>query len=778
MRLADLLDVELLRKLAEANYRASGMPIGIVDAVDGSVLVGLGWQDICTLFHRTNSITLERCRESDDHIKEHLPASGPCEYTCRNGLRDIGVPIRAGGAHLATLFMGQFFYEGEAPDRAFFVEQARRVGFDEAAYLAALDRVPVFSRPAVENILAYDTALATFISDLADAALRRRDAERRADALARFPQENPDPVFRLGPDLRVEYANPAALSALAGLGLSIGAPRAAGDRRARAPRPLRAGRVRGDIAAGDRSYAVSVGVVGAEVNVYAHDITTRVRAEEALHGTMQRLESLLENSPLAVIEWSSVDFRVSRWSDEATRMFGWTSAETVGKRIDELGWVHPEDRPLVEQVMSDMLSGRRPRNVSRNRNYRKDRRVIHCEWYNSTVADSAGKLVAVLSLVLDVTERKRVEEELRATNRAKDEFLGMLSHELRNPLAPIRNSLYILDRAEPGSPQARRAREVAGRQVTHLARLVDDLLDVTRIARGKVELRRAELDLAGLARTTADDHRTLLQDRGLALEVEVPAGSVWIEGDETRLAQVIGNLLQNAAKFTPAGGSVTLSLVPALDTVELRVRDTGVGIEAELLARVFEPFVQTTQSLARTQGGLGLGLALVKGLVELHGGTVSVTSEGRNRGSTFTVTLRRATATRPSAAEEPGAEERPSRRVLVVDDNHDAAESLADVVRMLGHDAEVAYDGWTAVEKMRVRPPDVVLCDIGLPGLSGYDVAQLLRLDHRFDRVRLVAVSGYAQPEDRERALDAGFVEHLAKPVEPAAVERLLVAGE
>ena len=213
--------------------------------------------------------------------------------------------------------------------------------------------------PAVENILSYDTALATFISNLADAALRRREAERRAEALARFPQENPDPVFRLGPDLRVEYANPAALSALAGLGLSIGAlapPDILGlARRALSGRE----RVRGDIAAGDRSYAVSVGVVGAEVNVYAHDITTRVRAEEALHGTMQRLESLLENSPLAVIEWSSVDFRVSRWSDEATRMFGWTSAETVGKRIDELDWVYPEDRPLVEQVMSDMLSGRR-----------------------------------------------------------------------------------------------------------------------------------------------------------------------------------------------------------------------------------------------------------------------------------------------------------------------------------------------------------------------------------------------------------------------------------
>ncbi len=674
MRLRDLLDVQMLQRLAEANYQASGMPIGIIDATDGSVLVGSGWQDICTLYHRANPITVQRCRESDDYIKANLSRQQPCEYTCRNGLRDIGLPIRVAGQHLATLFLGQFFYEGESPDRAFFVEQAQRFGFDERAYLAALDRVPVFPRAAVANILSYNAALAGFIAELAEGEHRRR------------------------------------------------------------------------------------------------------KAEQAEQETMQRLHTLLENSPVAVIEWSSVDFRIARWAGEATRMFGWTADEAIGKRIDELNWVFPDDWPLVERAMADMLSGARPRNVSRNRNVRKDGVVIHCEWYNSTVADASGRLGAVLSLVLDVTDRKRIEQELRDANRAKDDFLGMLSHELRNPLAPIRNSLYVLDHAEPTGQQARRAKEVAGRQLAHLTRLVDDLLDVTRIVRGKVELRRSDLDLVEITRRIAEDHRALLRERGIEFRVDTPREPIWINADETRLAQVIGNLLHNAAKFTPDGGRVTVTALALPGSAELHVSDTGTGIDADLLQDIFNPFVQAKQSLARTEGGLGLGLALVKGLVELHGGSVAATSAGQDRGATFTVRLPRTASPRDAGASGPAEEPAPTPplRVLVVDDNRDAAESMAEVVRMLGHSATVAFDGWTAVKSVQRDPPDIVLCDIGLPGMSGYQVAQALRADERFDSVQLVAVSGYAQPEDQQRALDAGFAEHIAKPADPAKVLHLL----
>jgi CheY-like chemotaxis protein len=309
---------------------------------------------------------------------------------------------------------------------------------------------------------------------------------------------------------------------------------------------------------------------------------------------------------------------------------------------------------------------------------------------------------------------------------------------------------------------------------------VDDLLDVTRIVRGKVELRRTDLDIAELTRRIADDHRKLMMDRELHFDIEAPHAPVWVNGDETRLAQVIGNLLQNAAKFTPEGGSVTLSVISVPDAVEVQVRDTGSGIEPELLAKVFDPFVQAKQSLARTHGGLGLGLALVKALVEMHDGTVTVESDGRDRGAVFTVKLPAVATASPSVDAPARADSRPAdqMRVLVVDDHKDAAESLADLVRMLGHEAEVAFDGETAVRRVTTNPPDMVLCDIGLPGMSGYQVAEALRRDERFDSVQLVAVTGYAQPEDRQRALDAGFADHIAKPADPARVLTLLRGGK
>ncbi|HEX9307056.1 MAG TPA: PocR ligand-binding domain-containing protein [Anaeromyxobacter sp.] len=785
MRLGDLLDLSVLGRLAEANYRASGMPVGIVDAIDGAVLVGSGWQEICTRFHRAHPLTLERCHESDQHMASHLAAGAPCEYTCKNGLRDIGVPIMVGDEHLATLFLGQFFYEAEAPDREFFARQAREIGFDETAYLAALDRVPVFSRAAVENMLTYNSMLARFISDLAEAALRRRRAEDRAESLARFPEENPDPVLRISTDLDVLYANEAARASLRPLGVEQGEAVppiiSAIVERARA----HGQRTRDEVSAGDRIFSLSVVPVRDGFNVYAHDVTARERAEQALldgeerlRGAMQRLESLLENSPLAVVEWSSVDFRIARWSEGATRMFGWTAEETFGRRIDELTLVYPEDWPLVEQVMADMLSGKRPRNVNTNRNVRKDGGIVHCEWYNSTVTDAGGHLIAVLSLVLDVTDRKRVEQELRDASRRKDEFLGMLSHELRNPLAPIHSALYILDHADPAGPQARRAREVAGRQLSHLTRLVDDLLDVTRIVRGKIELRTSTLDLAEVTRRAGEDYAALMTERGLELVTTVPAEPVWVTGDETRLAQAMGNLLQNAAKFTPPGGRVTLSVVATGDAAEVHVRDTGRGIDRDLMSRIFDPFVQADQALDRTDGGLGLGLALVKGLVQLHGGTVSAMSAGPGTGADFAIRLPPSgNASAPARVAEAGTAPPASARsrILVVDDNPDAAESLADLVRLLGHDAEVAFDGASGLAKARGGGFDVVLCDIGLPGMSGYEVARELRRDHGH-RMRLIAVSGYAQPEDVQRSVEAGFDAHVAKPPDLERLETLLGA--
>ncbi len=516
-----------------------------------------------------------------------------------------------------------------------------------------------------------------------------------------------------------------------------------------------------------------VGLVGV-----ARDITERKKAEEELGRARQRLETLLENSPLAVVEWCSADYRIVRWSDQAAKVFGWTAEETLGKRIDELPWIYPDDRQLVEKVSAEMLSGARPRNVNRNRNVRKDGTVIECEWYNSTLRDPDGRF-SVLSLVLDVTERKRAEDALREADRAKNEFLAVLSHELRNPLAPIKNSLYILDRAAPGGEQARRAQAVVARQVDQLSRLVDDLLDVTRIARNKLTLQRSRLELGQLVRRTLEDYRPIFDAAGVSLELETAPAPIHVDADGHRIAQVVGNLLHNAAKFTPRGGRVVVAVAEdaAAGRAVVTVVDTGLGLTPEMSAYVFEPFMQAAEGRDRPEGGLGLGLALVKGVVELHGGDVSASSAGPGLGSRFVVRLPLELSAPAPVERRAAAVRERHRRVLVIEDNIDAADSLRDVLQVQGHEVAVAYDGGSGIALAREFRPEVVLCDIGLPGMDGYEVARAFRADEALRSAQLVALSGYALAEDQQRASEAGFDQHLTKP---PSFERLaaVLAGD
>jgi signal transduction histidine kinase/CheY-like chemotaxis protein len=410
------------------------------------------------------------------------------------------------------------------------------------------------------------------------------------------------------------------------------------------------------------------------------------------------------------------------------------------------------------------------------------------EEHATPLVGSSGKVVGMLTIhtrgarqpdgqerrLLDVlarqtaemVERGRAEEALRESDRRKGEFLAVLSHELRNPLGPIRNSLYVLERAPAGSEQAVRASQIIHRQTQHLTRLVDDLLDVTRISRGKVQLQRTMVDVAEVVRRTCEDLRAIFEERGIHLRAETGAEPLWVRGDATRLAQVVGNLLQNAAKFTASGKAVTASAAGGQGQAEIRVRDEGCGISPDLLPRIFEPFVQADLGLARAKGGLGLGLALVKGIVELHGGAVSGHSEGADRGAEFVVRLPLARAPEQPAA-APGGPARGAARgveILVIEDNLDAAQTIADLLELEGHRVRVATDGRSGLVLARERSPDVVLCDIGLPDLDGYEVARTLRADQAFRSTRLVALSGYAQPEDRRRARESGFDAHLRKP--------------
>ncbi len=376
--------------------------------------------------------------------------------------------------------------------------------------------------------------------------------------------------------------------------------------------------------------------------------------------------------------------------------------------------------------------------------------------------------------VVEVEALRESEQALRESNRQKSEFLGVLSHELRNPLAPIRNSVYILRENGSLDEQGRHAALIIERQVGHLAHLIDDLLDVTRISQGKIRLHNARLDLVEIVRREVDDVRSALTGR--EMELVFPAQPMWVDGDPVRLAQVLSNLLGNAEKFTPAGGRIRVSLAESGPDAVLVVEDTGAGMDTETLGRIFTPFAQADRTLDRSRGGLGLGLALVKALVELHGGTVRAESEGPGRGTRITVRLPllQGAGDLPTPAAQPQLGVASARRVLVIEDNVDAANSLCELLTGSGYLCAAAYGGAQGVARAREFHPEIVICDIGLPEMDGYAVARTLRQDPAQSSAFLMAVSGYAQPQDKQQALEAGFDAHLSKPVEINALKHLL----
>ena len=429
----------------------------------------------------------------------------------------------------------------------------------------------------------------------------------------------------------------------------------------------------------------------------------------------------------------------------------------------------PDEAPLLRSLRGETISGEEILPDPRTGIER------HRQFSSAPVRDAAGAIVGAVAIVRDVTETKRMEAALRDADRRKDEFLAVLSHELRNPLTPIRYSLHVLDRVAPESEQARRARATIDHQVTHMTRLVEDLLDIGRISRGKVQLQRRPIDLAAVVGRTIDDHRAVFSARGVALEWRLPPRPIRVYGDDVRMAQVVGNLLHNAAKFTSEHGRVDVDVHEDGTHAVVRVRDTGIGIAPEMLSRIFEPFTQEQQALDRSAGGLGLGLALVRGLIELHGGAVEAHSDGAGHGAELSVRVP-LDATHPPDAPPPPEEvvKVHARRVLIIEDNVDVAESLQAALTLDAHEVSVAFDGPSGIERARESAPEIVLCDIGLPGMDGYEVARAFRADVTLRGAALVALTGYALAEDRDKALAAGFDSHLAKPPDLAALERLL----
>jgi len=487
---------------------------------------------------------------------------------------------------------------------------------------------------------------------------------------------------------------------------------------------------------------------------------------DKLRETEELFRTTVENLPINLVLYDR-DYRILYMNPALTKICAAicnrTGAELVGMRGPEL-WPKPIWDPLY--LHTERAIATRERQSYELATDLPGRGKSVREWTVVPLVGPSGDVDRIVTMSHDVTAQRQILETLREADQRKSEFIAVLSHELRNPLAAIRLSLHVLEYGPPGGKETTDARLIIDRQVGQLVRLVDDLLDVTRMTRDKIQLKRERLELNELVRATIDDNRRHFDQCNVGVEVALASAPIYINGDSVRIAQVLTNLLINAMKFTPAGGTATVSLTsqPDGDAV-LRVADNGAGIDAALLPRLFQPFMQADRTLARSGGGLGLGLVLVKGLVELHGGTVTARSEGTGKGAEFVVRLPAEPAIAGHArTPQAGGVAGTQRRVLVIDDDRDVAEALCAALSVGGHVIEVAHSGAMGVVKARTFMPDVVLCDIGLPGMDGYDVARVIRADAALRTTRLVALSGYAQSADVSKARAAGFDDHLAKP--------------
>lgn len=517
------------------------------------------------------------------------------------------------------------------------------------------------------------------------------------------------------------------------------------------------------------------GVVSS-IFVQGNDVTDAVRAHQALRDSEQQLRLLANTIPQ--MAWMAHPDGWIHWYND--RWFEYTGSTL--EQMEGWQWTSVHDPAMLPEVMADwkhsLASGLPFESTFALRSAGGEYRSFYTRV--APLHDSAGKLVQWFGTNTDVTALELAQHELRTANRRKDEFLAMLAHELRNPLAPISTAAELLKFAGLDQDRIRQTSNIIARQVAHMKKLVDDLLDVSRVTRGLVSLQEEVCNVGALVADAVEQSRSLVELKHHQLALDLPAEPCFVKGDPTRLIQVFSNILNNAAKYTPAHGHISLRLHADNELVRIAVQDDGIGIAPGLQPHIFDLFTQGERSPDRSQGGLGLGLALAKSLVELHGGSVAVHSQGLGHGSRFVVALPRV------LPEEPGghapdaaagmAQPAIASQLMVVDDNVDAAETLAALLRMLGHEVCVAHTAQDALEIASRRAPLMLFLDIGLPDMDGHELARQLRATPATAAAVLVAVTGYGQPEDRERALRAGFDHHLVKPVQLSAIQELLAA--
>jgi PAS domain S-box-containing protein len=507
------------------------------------------------------------------------------------------------------------------------------------------------------------------------------------------------------------------------------------------------------------------------------DITQRRQSE----AVSNRLAAIIDSSDDAIIGTDLGRIVVS-WNAGAERLFGYTAAEVAGRPISLL--MPPDRRAEESEILARLRRGERVDHFESVR-ITKEGHPIDVSLTISPIRDGSGRIVGASKIARDITERKRLEEERRRrldelaeANRRKDEFLAMLAHELRNPLAVISNAIQ-LNTLIGAQEQGDWSRDVIGRQVQHLSRLIDDLLEVSRIRTGKIQLHKERLDVAMVLRNAIESVRPLIEAREHNLTVDIASATLLAEADQVRLEQIVNNLLTNAAKYTDRGGRIWLSAQREAEAIVIKVRDAGIGIRPEHLPRIFELFAQGDRSLAHSEGGLGIGLTLARTLTELHSGSLTATSAGPGTGSEFVVRLPAgAPVTADPATSKPPVKPLPMRglSILVIDDNAELAQGLSRLLKLLDYEVWMAHDGPSGIEAARGHRPDIVLLDIGLPGMDGYQVAEQLRREDFGKDVLLVALTGYGHEEDRRRASSVGFDQFVTKPVDYATLLTLLTA--
>jgi PAS domain S-box-containing protein len=499
------------------------------------------------------------------------------------------------------------------------------------------------------------------------------------------------------------------------------------------------------------------------------DVTERRQAERVARS----LASIVESSNDAIIG-KDMNGVITSWNRAAERLFGYSAVEAIGRPIAMLA---PPDR--ADEMPGILQRIRRGERVDHFDTVRRANggRLIPISLTVSPIKDEDGEVVGASKIARDVSERKRAEEALREADRNKDELLAMLAHELRNPLAPIRNAIQFLQMQGPDEPVLQKARDIIDCQAQHMSRLVDDLLDVSRISRGKINLQKQQTSLSPILINSVEVSRPLIEAKGHELTMKLPPERVYLEADTTRLAQVFLNLLNNAAKYTEPGGHIWLTAERQGSDVVVKVKDNGTGIAADKLPMLFGMYSQVGGSSSRSQGGLGIGLHLVKRLVEMHGGSVVAHNEGQGKGSEFIVRLPVFVETSvplASTKEDELAIPKSTLRIFIVDDNRDSADTLGMVLRLMGNDIRTAYDGEEAVALAGEFRPDVVLLDIGLPKLNGYEACRRIREQPWGKNMVLIAVTGWGQEEDRRLSHEAGFDKHMVKPVDPQGLIKLL----